>query len=112
MNLSQSVSTCFIKYAEFNGRASKSEYWWWVLFLFLGSAAAGVISHKVCDLFWIGVFLPTLTVTARRLHDTNRSGWWQLIQMIPLVGFIVMVVWCVQDPVEPNRFSSVEAAEA
>ncbi|MFZ6647632.1 DUF805 domain-containing protein [Undibacterium sp. TJN25] len=112
MNFGQSVSACFSKYAEFGGRASKSEYWWWVLFLFLGSAAAGIIDNKVCDLFCIAVFLPTLAVATRRLHDTNRSGWWQLIEIIPVIGFIVMIIWCVQDPVEPNRFSSAAAAEA
>ncbi len=111
MNFTQSISTCFSKYADFNGRASKSEYWWWFLFLILASAAAATVSDSLCDLFGIAVLLPSLAVATRRLHDTNRSGWWQLIELIPLIGFIIMIVWCVQDPVEPNRFSGSVAAE-
>lgn len=111
VNFTQSISICFSKYADFDGRASKSEYWWWFLFLILASAAAATISDSLCDLFGIAIFLPTLAVATRRLHDTNRSGWWQLIELIPLIGFIVMIVWCVQDPVEPNRFSGSVAAE-
>lgn len=110
MNFTQSISTCFSKYAEFGGRASKSEYWWWMLFLFLASAAAAIVSDKLCSLFGLATLLPTLAVTARRLHDTNRSGWWQLINLIPFLGFIIMIFFCVQDPVEPNRFDAAQAA--
>ncbi|GGC63645.1 DUF805 domain-containing protein [Undibacterium terreum] len=111
MNFDQSINTCFTKYADFNGRASKSEYWWWMLFVFLASAAASIVDERLANLFAIAVLLPSLAVATRRLHDTNRSGWWQLIELIPLIGFIIMVVWCVQDPVEPNRFTASAPAE-
>lgn len=106
MTFGQSISTCFKKYADFNGRASRSEFWWWVLFVFLGSAATGYVSQIVSGLFSLAVLLPYLAVGARRLHDTDRSGWLQLIGLIPLIGWIVLLVFFIQEPKEPNRFGA------
>jgi uncharacterized membrane protein YhaH (DUF805 family) len=58
-------------------------------------------------LFGLGSLLPSIAVTARRLHDTDRSGWWQLLYFLPLIGAIIMLVFLVQSGREPNRFSSV-----
>lgn len=104
MTFGESIKTCFTKYADFSGRASKSELWWWVLFVFLASAAAGIVSQAVSGLFALATLLPSIAVTTRRLHDTDRGGWLQLIGLIPLIGWIIMIVWCVQEPKEPNRF--------
>ena len=104
MTFEKSISNCLSKYATFEGRASRSEYWWWLLFLFLASSAAAIYSERLCDLFWLAVLVPTVAVTARRLHDTNRSGWWQLLQLLPVIGTIVLIVWCIQISAEPNRF--------
>lgn len=71
MTFGNSISTCFSKYATFDGRASRSEYWWWFLFTVLASAAAGMISETLSGLFSLGVLLPSLAVGARRLHDTG-----------------------------------------
>lgn len=108
MTFGNSISTCFSKYATFDGRASRSEYWWWFLFTFLASAAAGMISETLSGLFSLGVLLPSLAVGARRLHDTDRSGWFLLLWLIPLVGWIVLVVWAIQEGKEPNRFSPAQ----
>ncbi len=108
MTFGESISTCFSKYATFDGRASRSEYWWWFLFTFLASAAAGIVSQSVSGLFSLAVLLPSLAVGVRRLHDTDRSGWFLLLWFIPLIGWIILVVWAVQEGKEPNRFSSVE----
>ena len=108
MTFGESISICFTKYAAFNGRASRSEYWWWFLFTFLASAATGIVSQSLSALFSLGVMLPSLAVGARRLHDTNRSGWFLLLWFIPLIGWIILIVWAVQEATEPNRFSSVE----
>lgn len=108
MTFGNSISTCFSKYATFDGRASRSEYWWWFLFTFLASAAAGMVSETLSGLFSLGVLLPSLAVGARRLHDTDRSGWFLLLWLIPLVGWIVLVVWAIQEGKEPNRFSSAQ----
>ena len=108
MTFGESISTCFTKYAAFDGRASRSEFWWWFLFTFLASAATGIVSQSLSALFSLGVMLPSLAVGARRLHDTNRSGWFLLLWFIPLIGWIILIVWAVQESIEPNRFSSVE----
>jgi len=109
MNFVESIKTCFSKYADFNGRASRPEFWWWALFVFLGSAATGVVSHMVSALFSLAVLLPYIAVAARRLHDTDRSGWLQLVGLIPLIGWIVMIYWCAQPGKEPNRFGAAPA---
>jgi uncharacterized membrane protein YhaH (DUF805 family) len=98
MGFGDAIKTCFTKYAEFKGRASRPEYWWFFLSyvivyavtLLLGSASRGLMV-----LFWvalIGYFLPLLAAAVRRLHDTGRSGWWYLIGLVPFVGFIILIV--------------------
>jgi uncharacterized membrane protein YhaH (DUF805 family) len=104
MTFVESIKTCFNKYADFDGRASRSELWWWVLFVVLASAATSIVGPVASGLFSVGVFLPNIAVAARRLHDTDRSGWLQLVVLIPLIGLILMVYWCVQEGKEPNRF--------
>ena len=105
MTFTESIQTCFSKYADFNGRATKSEFWWWVLFVILVSFAANILNNKLGLLISIGTLLPNIAVTARRLHDTNRSGWWQLIGIIPVIGWIIMIVWCVQDSASQSDYA-------
>jgi len=105
MTFIQSIQTCFKKYADFKGRASKSEFWWWTLFVILATIAAQVMGDIPAALVSLGTLLPYLAVTSRRLHDIDRSGWWQLIGLIPLIGWAVMIYWCIQDSAEPNRFA-------
>lgn len=104
MTFGESIGACFSKYATFDGRASRSEYWWWVLFTALVSIAIGVVSETLSGLFSLAVLLPSLAVGARRLHDTDRSAWFLLLWLIPLVGWIVLLVWLIQESKEPNRF--------
>jgi uncharacterized membrane protein YhaH (DUF805 family) len=111
MTFVDSIRTCFTKYADFKGCASVSEYWWWFLFTIIAGLALGVISDKVSWAFSIATFVPSIAVAARRLHDTDRSGWWQLLWLVPLVGWIVLIVFLVQDSKAPNRFCG-EAVEA
>lgn len=106
MTFFESIKTCFSKYAEFDGRASRPEYWWWVLFYFLVSAALGMVSEIASGVFSLAVLLPYLAVGARRLHDTDRSGWLQLIGIIPVIGWIILIVWFVQEGKEPNRYGA------
>jgi len=106
MTFGQSIKTCFSKYADFNGRASRSEYWWWVLFVFLVSGATGIVSESLSGIFTLAILLPYLAVGARRLHDTDRSGWLLLLNLIPLIGWIILIVFFIQEGKEPNRFGS------
>lgn len=104
MTFVESIKTVFSKYADFNGRASRPELWWWVLFTFLASLLLAVIADALSGLFSLAVLIPSVAVTARRLHDIDKSGWWQLICFVPVIGFFLMVYWCVQPAKEPNRF--------
>jgi len=109
MTFGESIKICFSKYAAFEGRATRSEFWWWILFVVLASAATGLLGNMISGLFSLAVLLPGIAVTARRLQDIDRSGWWQLIGVIRLIGWIVMIVWCCQEAKEPNRFGSAAA---
>ena len=104
MTFVESIKTCFSKYADFTGRASRSEYWWWFLFVLLATVATGIVSEKLSALFSLAVMLPGLAVGARRLHDIDKSGWFQLLYLIPVIGWIIVVYWAVQEGKEPNRF--------
>ncbi len=106
MSFGEAVSTVLTKkYATFSGRARRSEYWWFALFaaivgVVLQVLAATTYSGVFTMLYWvfaIAIFIPGIAVTTRRLHDTGRSGWWQLIQLIPIIGSIVMLVFTVSD---------------
>jgi uncharacterized membrane protein YhaH (DUF805 family) len=91
------------KYAVFAGRARRTEYWMFTLFSFIIvialSAIEGMLGSPgiVSGLYSLAVLIPCLAVTVRRLHDTNRSGWWIFISLIPLVGAIVLLVFLVSD---------------
>lgn len=104
MTFGESISTCFSRYADFTGRASRSEYWWWTLFVVLATIAANIINDKVSALFSLATLLPSFAVGARRLHDVDRSGWFQLLYLIPVIGWVIVIYWAAQEGKEPNRF--------
>lgn len=92
------------KYAVFSGRARRKEYWMFVLFNILISIVLSIIDRTISDgasvfttLYGLAVLIPGLAVAVRRLHDTNKSGWWLLISLIPLIGAIVLIVFMVLD---------------
>jgi uncharacterized membrane protein YhaH (DUF805 family) len=105
MTFIEAVKICFSKYADFNGCASRPEFWWWVLFTFLAAAALQSFSRDLSGLFSIGTCLPSIAVTARRLHDTDRSGWLQLLWLIPVIGWILLIIWCAEAG-KPNRYGA------
>ena len=109
MTFSESIKTCFSKYADFNGRASRSEYWWFFLFIFLVNIVASMIAPIAAVLFALGTILPSLAAAARRMHDTDKSGWLLLIGLIPLVG-LVLLYFLAQPGKEPNRFGPAPSA--
>lgn len=97
------------KYAVFSGRARRKEYWYFTLFNIIISIVLGVIDGVTGSfsaeagigllggVFTLAVLIPGIAVSVRRLHDTERSGWWLLIALIPLIGAIVLLVFMVQD---------------
>jgi uncharacterized membrane protein YhaH (DUF805 family) len=110
MNFTQAISSGFSNYVNFAGRAIRSEYWYWVLFVLLGSIAARIIDAVLGiglfnSIFGLAVLLPSIAVGVRRLHDLDRSGWWLLLDLIPLIGWIVLIVWfCGRGTPGANRF--------
>ena len=103
MDFGTSIKTCFSKYAVFSGRASRSEFWWFALFGLIGGVVTAVIDVMILGysaeaygpiniIFTVITFLPYLAVGARRLHDINRSGWWQLITLT-VIGIILLIIW-------------------
>ncbi|MBQ5941959.1 MULTISPECIES: DUF805 domain-containing protein [unclassified Massilia] len=110
MTFTESISTCFRKYATFEGTASRSEYWWFWLFLVLVSVGLNIVSEQLSAIFSLATLLPSIAAGARRLHDTDRSGWWQLLMFLPVVGWIVLLVFEVQEG-RPNRYE-VQAVAA
>jgi uncharacterized membrane protein YhaH (DUF805 family) len=97
MTFQDAIKTCFAKYADFKGRALRSEYWWFWLFTVIVGLALTTVSEAMAGIFYVGALLPSLAAAARRLHDTGRTGWWLLIGFIPLVGAIVLVVFMTQE---------------
>ena len=117
------------RYADFQGRASRSEYWLFVLFVFIvatvfvvagvalsgGSAQPNMLVMLPYLVFLLGSLVPSLAVGFRRLHDTDRSAWWLLIAFIPLIGGVALLVfYCLPGTPGPNRFgpAHVSAPEA
>lgn len=85
MEMKESIATCFYKYAEFKGRASRSEYWWFWLFCFLVSIAANIIDETLARLIQLGLLLPSLAAGARRMHDTGNSAWFLLVPIYNII---------------------------
>ena len=90
------VKTCLKKYADFNGRAARPEFWWFALFNFLATNVVGMVFQPLGGLIALGLLLPALAVGARRLHDVNKSGWLQLLWLIPIIGWGLLIWWCAQ----------------
>jgi uncharacterized membrane protein YhaH (DUF805 family) len=92
MSFLESIRVCLTKYAEFNGRASRPEFWWFALFVVLVAGALLYLSEALSSIFLIAVLLPLLAVGARRLRDAGKSVWWLLIGLAP-VGGLVILIW-------------------
>lgn len=122
MTFAEAIKSGFQNYARFTGRARRSEYWWFYLFYILCAIAAGFLSGivgaaskdagaaiggLVMLVVVLGFFLPMLGLSIRRLHDTNRSGWWLLIGFVPLIGGILLLVWyCTPGTPGPNKYGA------
>jgi uncharacterized membrane protein YhaH (DUF805 family) len=123
MDFGQAITAGFSNYANFHDRASRSEYWYWALFVLLGTIGAYAID-AAATIFFIGskglvasqwgghifnfglvVLTPGIAIGVRRLHDLDRSGWWLLLMFIPLIGAIILLIWhCTKGTDGPNRF--------
>lgn len=117
MGFTEAIQSGFQNYVKFDGRADRPAYWWWVLFTIIVSMIANVIDRAigstivttpttagvsgttfgvVATIAGLVLFLPSLGLLVRRLHDTDRSGWWVLINVIPIIGWIVLLFFLLQ----------------
>ena len=111
MTFAEAVRSGFDHYVKFDGRASRPAFWWWFLFGILVGIGATIIDAiigsfgVVSGLAGLALLLPNLSVAIRRLHDTDHTGWWVLIGLIPIIGFIVLLIFYLRqsDPGE-NRY--------
>ncbi len=110
MNFQDSIKTCFTKYVDFKGRASRSEYWWFLLLYAIVVFVASIINENLPILVMLGFMLPLIAAGVRRLHDTNRTGWLYLLCLIPLIGAIILIVFFVQEGTPgPNLYGNPPA---
>ncbi|MGD9920438.1 MAG: DUF805 domain-containing protein [Pseudorhodoplanes sp.] len=113
MNFTEAIQSGFQNYANFKGRAQRSAFWFWNLFAFIVYVVATLLDQYMLDydgpgpiygLCALALIIPSLAVGARRLHDIDRTGWWQLLSLT-VVGTIVLIVWWVsRGQPGPNRF--------
>lgn len=114
----QAVKSCFNQYCGFKGRASRAEFWWFALFGFVLGFVLGFVDGFLftlteneffallgfSGLFQLGVFLPNLAVTARRLHDTDKSGWWMLLYLTIIGGIVVFIFTLLRGNEGSNKY--------
>ena len=105
MNIGQAIGSGFKNYIVFEGRACRSEFWFWVLFTFLVSIVSSVLDlilfpgneiSLINTLTGLALLLPSLAVGARRLHDIDKTGWWLLLWLVPIIGWIILIVWAIK----------------
>jgi uncharacterized membrane protein YhaH (DUF805 family) len=107
MSFADAVRSVLTQYATFSGRARRSEYWWYYLFYVIVIAVANILDYiigtsgtyggVISGLVGLALLVPTIAVSVRRFHDIGKSGWFILLFLIPIVGFILWLVWFTQD---------------
>lgn len=95
-NYQKAILTCFKKFADFKGRARRSEFWYFELFCLLLSLLLSFINEDLATLAMLITLIPNIAVSVRRLHDIDRSGWWMLIALVPIIGVLLLLFWAAQ----------------
>ncbi|VXC25019.1 DUF805 domain-containing protein [Nocardioides sp. AX2bis] len=109
MNMPDAVRHVLSNYATFSGRARRSEFWWWYLATLIAGVVLNIVDSALgtggilAGIFALAIIVPQLAVGARRLHDTGRSGWLQLLGIIPIIGIILLIVWWAGDSKPDNQ---------
>ena len=123
MEFRDAVRTCWKKYGDFDGRAARSEFWWWVVFVALVQFTAAIvltifliIFQNVGFLQWLSVLifmvivlafiLPSIAVSVRRLHDRDLSGWFYLLSFVPFGGLVLFIFYVLPGTPGPNRYDA------
>jgi uncharacterized membrane protein YhaH (DUF805 family) len=106
LSFNEAVGTCFRKYFDFSGRARGSEYWYFFLFSFLLGIVVTILDINLFGNDWedygplylittVGLFIPSISAAARRLHDSGKSGWWQLLYFT-IIGAVLVLYWLIR----------------
>ncbi len=118
MSFTDAVRTCLKeKYINFSDRAARSEYWWFALFCWGVAIALSILDNLIFNdasgygifstIWGLSIVVPSIGVGVRRLHDLDKSGWWLLLSCIPVIGFIILVFWFIQQGTAgQNRFGA------
>jgi uncharacterized membrane protein YhaH (DUF805 family) len=113
MSFGDAIKSGLSNYVKFNGRAGRSEFWWFVLFAYVIAVVISLIEGAIGTgmilsvIWWLAMLLPVLGLYFRRLHDVDRSAWWLLIGLIPLVGTIVLIVfWAAKGTPGDNKYGA------
>ena len=106
MDFKQAIQHVLQNYANFEGRACRSEFWYWALAMFIAHLVLEALGLRILDwLFSLATIVPSFAVGARRLHDIDKTGWFVLIALIPVVGWIIMIIWGVTEGTKgPNQY--------
>jgi uncharacterized membrane protein YhaH (DUF805 family) len=125
-NMKLAVQRVLSNYATFSGRASRPEFWWWILAVFLLQLITQIIDGMLFGattpdgeggqplslIASLALFLPGLAVAARRLHDIGKSAWWLLLALIPIVGFLILIWFYTRPSDGPNDFGAPDPLAA
>jgi uncharacterized membrane protein YhaH (DUF805 family) len=121
MGIGEAVRSAFGQYGTFAGRARRAEFWWFGVFVWLVSMGADILdavifrptvwhgpqTGPIAILWTVATLLPNISVSVRRLHDLDRSGWWLWLSFIPVIGWIVLLIWFASRGTDgPNRFGA------
>ena len=98
------VKLFFTRYADFNGRSRRSEYWWVCLFNAIVGGLIGVVLPRLSGLWTLAILVPTLALVVRRLHDVGKRGWFYLWILLPLAGPIIILIQLLKDSTEDNEW--------
>lgn len=110
MGLAEAVQSVLGKYADFSGRARRSEYWYWTLALVIAYVVLVILAALakpflfLAVIFYLAILVPSIAVAVRRLHDGNRSGWWFLLGFVPFGGIVLLVWFVMEGTAGPNQY--------
>jgi len=112
VEISEAITAVFTKYTVFTGRSGRPEFWWWILFqigvrvaIAIVRLVVGPLAGALLLLWALATFIPGMAVSVRRLHDINRSGWWVLLSLVPILGWLVLLYWyCQPSTPGPNQY--------
>ncbi len=115
MNFPSAIQSGFRNFANFKGRASRSEFWWWTLFSFFVQAITSAVNDNVNSIASLALLLPSLAVNVRRLHDTDRRGWWLawplVTLVVGLVSFVLFATTASLDLADSSNWDLEDAAQ-